>query len=74
MDPDEEKSDDWNYWVVILCPDVGPWWIRKVIPHWGLYRPPGPVCHIGEPLPDAAYQPPPPPDNPPYQPASSSWE
>ena len=59
MDPEEEKENDWNYWVVIECPNEGPWWIRRVMPHWGQYRPKGPICHIGQPFPDQAYEVPP---------------
>ena len=65
LNPNDEKQDDWNYWFVISCPDIGPWWICRIVSHWGRYRPPGPVAYIGEPLPDMPYQPPPPPEYPP---------
>ena len=77
IDPDNEKPDDWNYWIIMDCPDnVRPWKLREIIPYWGLYGPPsGLIARIGEPLPGMAYNPPPPPDNPPYQSrARSSWE
>ena len=76
LNPNDEKQDDWNYWFVISCPDIGPWWICRIEKHWGRFPqgPYGTEARIGEPLPNMPYQPPPPPANPPYQPASSSWD
>ena len=53
LNPDEEKPDGWNYWMIMDCPDnVRPWKLREIFRHWGRYSPhPEMVIYIGEPLP-----------------------
>ena len=53
VNPGEEKPNDWNYWIIMDCPDnVRPWKLREIFRHWGRYSPPPEmVCYIGEPLP-----------------------
>ena len=84
--PDEQRQDDWNYWIVIEClPPDCRWEITRVVPWWSRYGwwwdtepgarrgavSDGNKIHLGEPLPDVSD---PPPYPPPYPPASSSWE
>ena len=86
LHPEEQRQDDWNYWIVIEClqPD-SRWEIVRVVPWWSRYgwhwdTEPGArrggvlegnEIHLGEPFP-AVSEPPPP--TPPYPPASSSWK
>ena len=86
LHPEEQKQDDWNYWIVIenLQPPCR-WEIVRVVPWWSRYgwhwdTEPGARrggvlegnrIHLGEPYPAVED---PPPSNPPYTPASSSHE
>ena len=84
--PEEQRQDDWNYWIVIECLQPScKWEVTRIVPWWSRYGwwwdtepgarrggvSDGNVLNLGEPLPDVSD---PPPDNPPYPPASSSWE
>ena len=80
VNPDQERQDDWNTWIVMDIRDdsARQWQPKKVVPIWGRYEPlSGLVGYIGERMPDAAYNPvvPPPGLAPPYQSrSSSSWQ
>ena len=48
MDPEEEKENDWNYWVVMSWATSGQWEISRVVPHWGRYEAVEVASRIGD--------------------------